>query len=49
MHVQQRMQAAGWSADVERLEPDEDSDGSGDEGGRDVVRGSSSVRRPCGS
>ena len=33
MHVQQRMQDAGWSADVERWESDEDSDGSGDEGG----------------
>ena len=39
MHVQQRMQDAGWSADVERWESDEDSDGSGDEGDRDVVEG----------
>ena len=49
MHVQQRMQGAGWSADVERWESDEDSDGSGDEGDCDVVGCSSSVRRPCGS
>ena len=27
-HVQLRMQDAGWSADVERHESDEDSDGS---------------------
>ena len=27
MHVQLRMQDAGWSADVERHESDEDSDG----------------------
>ncbi len=39
MHVQQRMQDAGWSADVERWESDEDCDGSGDEGDRDVVEG----------
>ena len=31
MHVQQRMQDAGWSADVERWESDEDSDDSDDE------------------
>ena len=28
MHVQLRMQDAGWSADVERWESDEDSDES---------------------
>jgi hypothetical protein len=31
MHVQLRMQDAGWSADVERHESDEDSDGSATE------------------
>ena len=30
-HVQLRMQDAGWSADVERHESDEDSDGSATE------------------
>ena len=39
MHVQLRMQDAGWSADVERWESDEDSDGSADELDRDVVEG----------
>ena len=39
MHVQQRMQDAGWSADVERWESDEDSDRSEDEGHCDVVEG----------
>ena len=31
MHLQERMQDAGWSADVERWESDEDSDASADE------------------
>ena len=31
MHVQMRMQIAGWSADVERWETDEESDGSEEE------------------
>ena len=31
MHVQLRVQNAGWSADVERWESDEESDGSDDE------------------
>ena len=31
MHVQLRVQNAGWSPDVERWESDEDSDNSGDE------------------
>jgi hypothetical protein len=31
MHVQMRMQNAGWSADVERWETDEESDGSEEE------------------
>ena len=31
VHVQLRMQDAGWHADVERWESDEDSDDSGDE------------------
>ena len=31
MHVQLRMQDAGWSADVERWESDEDSEESDDE------------------
>ena len=31
MHTQQRMQDAGWSADLERWESDEDSEDSGDE------------------
>ena len=31
MHVQLRVQNAGWSPDVERWESDEDSDDSGDE------------------
>ena len=35
MHTQQRMQNAGWSADVERWESDEDSDDSADERERD--------------
>ena len=35
MHIQLRMQNAGWSADVERWESDEDSDAS-DEGDADV-------------
>ena len=39
MHVQQRMQDAGWSADVEQWESDEDSDRSEDEGDCDVVEG----------
>eukprot|EP00966_Prymnesium_polylepis_P310997 7185411-Prymnesium_polylepis.1 len=36
MHVQLRMQDAGWSADVERWESDEDSDQSEDECDCDV-------------
>ena len=36
MHVQLRMQDAGWSADVERWESDEDSDGSEEADGEDV-------------
>ena len=39
MHVQLRMQDAGWSADVKRWESDEDSDRSEDEGHCDVVEG----------
>ena len=39
MHVQLRMQSAGWSADVERWESDEDSDESEAEGERDVGEG----------
>ena len=35
MHVQLRMQDAGWSADVERWESDEDSDQSEEERDRD--------------
>ena len=35
MHVQLRMQSAGWSPNVERWESDEDSDDSGDEGEAD--------------
>ena len=35
MHVQLRMQSAGWSPDVERWESDEDSDDSGGEGEAD--------------
>ena len=31
MHVQLRVQSAGWSPDVERWESDEDSEDSGDE------------------
>ena len=31
MHVQLRVQNAGWSADVERWESDEESDGSDNE------------------
>ena len=31
MHLQQRMQSAGWEADVERWESDEDEDGSEEE------------------
>ena len=31
MHLQQRMQDAGWEADVERWESDEDSEDSEDE------------------
>ena len=31
MHVQLRVQSAGWSPDVERWESDEDSEHSGDE------------------
>ena len=33
------MQDAGWSADVERWESDEDSDDSEDEGERDTAPG----------
>ena len=39
MHVQLRMQDAGWSADVERWESDEDSDASEDECDCDVAEG----------
>ena len=39
MHVQLCMQDAGWSADVERWESDEDSDGSEDERERDTAEG----------
>ena len=39
MHVQQRMQDAGWSADVERWESDEDSERIWGRGDRDVVEG----------
>ena len=35
MHVQLRMQSAGWSPDVERWESDEDSDDSAEEGEAD--------------
>ena len=38
MHVQQRMQNAGWSADVERRESDSDSDHSCDEDDADDAR-----------
>ena len=31
MHVQLRVQSAGWSPDVERWESDEDSEDSGDD------------------
>ena len=31
MHVQLRVQSAGWSPDVERWESDEDSENTGDE------------------
>ena len=31
MHVQLRVQNVGWSADLERWESDEESDGSDDE------------------
>ena len=39
MHVQQRMQDAGWSADVERWETDEDSEDSDSEHDRDMAVG----------
>ena len=35
--MQLRMQDAGWSADVERWESDEDSDGSEDEYDCDIA------------
>ena len=43
MDLQQRMQDAGWTADVERWKSDSDSDDSGDEAdadrdGRDAER-----------
>ena len=38
MHVQERMQGAGWSADVERWESDSDSDHSCDEDDADDAR-----------
>ena len=37
MHVQLRMQDAGWSADVERWESDEDTDGSKEESEHDTM------------
>ena len=39
MHLQQRMQDAGWTADVERWESDSDSDDSGDEADADETAG----------
>ena len=36
MHLQQRMQNAGWKPDVERWESDEDSDDSDAEGEADL-------------
>jgi hypothetical protein len=39
MHVQLRMQDAGWSADVERWESDEDSDESEEESEHDTTAG----------
>ena len=39
MHLQQHMQDAGWSADVERWESDSDSDDSADEAEADETVG----------
>ena len=39
MHVQQRMQGAGWEADLERWDTDEDSDDSEAEGDSDERAG----------
>ena len=39
MHTQQRMQDAGWSADVARWESDEDSDDSANEWDGDEAGG----------
>ena len=50
MHVQQRMQDAGWSADVERGESDSDSDDSAGEAEADETArsGTLSARLSCG-
>ena len=37
-HVMQRMQDAGWSADVERWESDTDDSGSDDDGDESALR-----------
>ena len=39
MHLQLRMQDAGWAADVERWESDSDSDASADEAEADETAG----------
>ena len=39
MHLQLRMQDAGWAADVERWESDSDSDASAAEGEADEAAG----------
>lgn len=49
MHLQLRLQNAGWSADVQRWESDEDSEDSEGECEEDEKRLGSSVRhRSCG-
>ena len=39
MHLQLRMQDAGWTADLERWESDSDSEDSGDERNADETAG----------
>ena len=43
MHLQQRMQDAGWSADVERWESDSDNDNSDEDAEADETAGTVSV------
>ena len=45
MHLQLRMQDAGWTADVERWQSDEDSDDSEDEQDADVQLSEAAILR----